>query len=112
MTAQGWGLVAVVGIPLVVIGLAVVWPERVARGVARDNSVESILNRVEQEGNRCERSEDCVGWSRGGLGSFVTDRLPRVRPGGSGSGHGYRSVHRGPSAPRRTDMYGVERRNS
>ncbi|MEU6564978.1 hypothetical protein [Nocardia nova] len=36
MTAEGWGFVAAVGIPLVVIVLAVVWPERVARGIDRE----------------------------------------------------------------------------
>lgn len=34
MTAVGWGLAAAVGIPLAVVVFAVVWPERVARGVS------------------------------------------------------------------------------
>uniref|UniRef100_UPI00055FCE5B hypothetical protein n=1 Tax=Nocardia sp. NRRL WC-3656 TaxID=1463824 RepID=UPI00055FCE5B len=43
MTAEGWGLVAAVGIPIAVIVLAVVWPERVAKDIARDNSVQGMV---------------------------------------------------------------------
>lgn len=109
MTAQGWGFVAAVGIPLAVIVLAVVWPERVAKDVARDNSVEKILNRIERERLQGVQQPDCLGRAHDGLGADVTDRLPRLRPGDAGGArYGRRNPHSGPSRARRRDVYGGE----
>lgn len=107
MTAEGWGLVAAVGIPIAVIVLAVVWPERVAKDIARDNSVQGILNRVEREKEQGARQANYLGRAYGGLGSDVTDRLPRLRPGDAGGARYGREIpHSGPSRARRRDAYG------
>lgn len=112
MTAEGWGFVAAVAIPLAVVVLAVVWPERVARDAARDNSVQGILNRVERERLQRVRRPDYLGGAHGGLGSDVTDRLPRLRPGdASRARYGREIPPRGPSRARRGDLFGGPRRN-
>ncbi|MFC6012688.1 hypothetical protein [Nocardia lasii] len=47
--ALGW--VVVVGLPLAVLGAAILWPER----IPRDRSVDGIRERIETEGTRRHR---------------------------------------------------------
>ena len=72
--AVWWGLAAAIGIPVVVGVLAVVWPERVARG----ESVCDIQARVEREQQQDQAIE--LGRLRRGSDPCATDRFPRMRP--------------------------------
>lgn len=74
--ALSWGLAVAIGIPVVVVLLAVVWPERVARG----ESVYDIQARVARENAQREQVKRQAR-TRSGPETCVTDRLPRLGVG-------------------------------